>query len=96
MELHEQIETVADAQSFLAFVRALQLDRVASVAAEAKAGSSAFGPDAGGWENTSIENFLEAAIAWADATDFGVTQGLAVENPWKRFAVFLYCGKIYE
>lgn len=96
MELHEQIETVTDARSFLAFVRTLRLDRVTSVAAAANAGASAVGPDAGGWKNTSIESFLEAAIAWADDTDFGVNQGLTAEDPWKRFAVFLYCGKIYE
>ncbi|TAG04096.1 MAG: hypothetical protein EAZ43_05120 [Betaproteobacteria bacterium] len=96
MELHEQIEQVTDEQSFLSFARALMLDRVAAVEAEAKVGSSPYGPDAGGWENISIEDFLESAVAWADDSNFGAKQGLESTNPWKKFAVFLYCGKIYE
>jgi hypothetical protein len=49
-----------------------------------------------GWENHTIESFLEAAGSWAHATDFGFPQGLADASPWKKMAVFLYCGKIYE
>lgn len=96
MELHEQLELVNDEQSFLTFVKALQLDRVAAVAAESRAPSSPYGRDAGGWENVSIESFLESAIAWAEASDFGASRGLASTNPWRKFAEFLYCGKIYE
>jgi len=96
MELHEQLATVNDERSFLAFARALQLDRVAAVAAESRVPSLPYGQDAGGWENVSIESFLESALAWAEASDFGASQGLASTNLWKKFAVFLYCGKIYE
>jgi hypothetical protein len=51
----------------------------------------------GGWQNGTIEQFLEAALSWAEDTGFGRTQGLA-DNvvPWRRLAVFLYTGKIYE
>ena len=59
-------------------------------------GASPWGRAAGGWENTSIESFLEAATAWATDSDFGLKQGLAENNTWKRFAVFLNAGKIYE
>ena len=92
MELHEQLETVTDATSFLAFVRALTKDR------EAEAGRAIddFGRGENGWENHSIEDFLGAALSWAEATNIGATQGLSDASPWKRFAVFLYCGKIYE
>lgn len=96
MELHEQLEAVNDEQSFLAFVKALQLDRVTAVAEESRVPPSPYGQDAGSWENVSIESFLESALAWAEASDFGANQGLASTNPWKKFAVFLYCGKIYE
>lgn len=58
--------------------------------------SSPYGPDAGGWENISIESFLEAALAWAESTNFGASQGLSDSNLWQKFAVFLYVGKIYE
>jgi hypothetical protein len=96
MELHEQIEHVTDQQSFLAFARALTQDRIAAVSAEAKADSSPYGQDAGDWENVSIESFLEAAIAWAEDSNFGANQGMEAANPWKKFAAFLYCGNIYE
>lgn len=96
MELHEQLKLVKDEESLLAFVRELQLDRIVSIEQERKSKSSPYGPDARGWENTSIESFLEGALSWADATNFGATQGLLPSNPWRKFAVFLYCGKIYE
>lgn len=92
MKLHEQLETVTDATTFLAFVRALIKDR------EAEAGRpvDGFGRGQNGWENHSIEGFLEAALSWAEVTNLGASQGLADASPWKRFVVFLYCGKIYE
>ena len=49
----------------------------------------------GGWENSTMEDFLESATAWAESTNFGENQGLS-GNPWRQFAAFLYCGKIYE
>jgi len=53
-------------------------------------------PDRGGWSNFTIEAYLEAALRWAEDTDMDHTQGLPAEPSWKAFAVFLYCGKIYE
>lgn len=90
------LDTVSDEQSFLKFVAALISDRVRAVEAEKKNPSSPFGPDAGGWENTSIEQFLESAVAWAKDLNFGLEQGLSASNPWRRFAGFLFAGKIYE
>ena len=81
MQLHEQLEAVTDEATFLEFVRALANDRRA---------------DGKTWENDSIEDFLEAGGSWADDSGFGARQGLLVASPWKKFAVFLYCGKIYE
>lgn len=89
-------ERVNDPASFLAFARALAADRAASVASEKMASRSPRRPEAGGWENTTIGSFLEGASDWAESTNFGVTQGLSPDNPWRQFAVFLYCGKIYE
>lgn len=80
MDLHEQLAEVMDATTFLAFVHALAADKRAS----------------NDWENTSVETFLEAAIAWAEGSEFGIRQGLSPSNPWAQFATFLYCGKIYE
>ena len=57
-----------------------------------------YGPDAGGWENTTIESFLEAAIAWSEDSHFGEQiQGLSIENnSWRKFAFFLLAGSRYE
>ncbi len=48
------------------------------------------------WENTTIEDFLSAALAWAEDSNMGMTQGLPEEPTWRTFVVFLYSGKIYE
>jgi hypothetical protein len=96
MQLRDALDSVSDATSFLAFARLLAEDRADEVEKEAANPAQPYGPGANGWENGTIEAFLEAAVAWAEATDFGLSQGLTPDNPWKRFAVFLYCGKIYE
>lgn len=96
MNLHDQLELVTDQESFVAFVRALAQDRVSAAQADAESRAPPYGADAGGWENTSIEAFLEAAVSWAEDSNFGATQGLATVSLWRKFAVFLYCGKIYE
>lgn len=87
-------DAVHDRESFLAFVAALAADRRAAVAAEKESPSSPYGPDAGGWENLTIEDFLEAAIAWAESG--GRPWPFPAEPSWRAFATFLYCGKIYE
>ena len=94
--LHSLLGTVNSERSLLNFINALVKDREGAVSAEKENPSSPYGPDAGGWENTSIEAYLESAAAWAESTNFGLTQGLPPDNPWRRFAAFLYCGKIYE
>jgi hypothetical protein len=96
MRLAELLETVNDSRSFLSFARELVADREDQVKKERASPSSPYGPGANGWENGTIEAFLESAIAWAEASDFGQLQGLSPDNPWRQFAVFLYCGKIYE
>jgi hypothetical protein len=79
--LDAALEAVSDELSFLAFARALVEDRRRNERS---------------WENESIEQFLDSAVAWGEATNLGASQGLAEASPWKRVAVFLYCGKIYE
>lgn len=96
MELYELLDNVHDRASFFAFVRALTIDRQRSVEMESQNPSSPYGPDAGGWENVTIEDFLKAALAWAEDTGMGVSQGLSESPSWKGFATFLYLGKIYE
>lgn len=95
MELHEHLEQVTDRESFFDFVQALTKDRISAARQEAEHPSSAWNAP-GGWENWTIEAFLESALAWAKDSNMGQSQGLPEEPSWKAFAVFLYCGKIYE
>jgi hypothetical protein len=85
---------VNDEESFLAFVKALEADRRLAAALEKEA-PVPYGSHRG-WENATIEQFLEAATSWAEDTRFGRSQRLEGVSPWRQFAVFLYCGKIYE
>ena len=90
MELSELLERVEDRESFFLFVRALITDREDAVARQE---SGHFDEAGDGWESNTIEQYLEAALAWAEATRMGVTRGLPEEPSWKAFAVFLYLGE---
>jgi hypothetical protein len=92
MDLHEMLENVDGPESFLEFVRQLHADRLSEVSKP----KDAFGRGASGWENHTIEAFLDAAVSWGEDTDMGASLGLEDASAWKRCAVLLYCGKIYE
>ena len=94
-QLIEKLEAVVDRESFLIFVKALIADREDEIAKEKVHPSSPWGPGANGWENGTIERYLEAAVAWAEDSQ-GQPLGLPEEPSWRAFATFLYCGKIYE
>ena len=89
-------QNAAQKQQADAAAQKAEQDRIAAVSAESEMSSSPYGPNAGGWESTSIESFLESAIAWAEASEFGAKQPAPPRNSWQKFAAFLYCGKIYE
>lgn len=93
MTLNDFLEKVNDQESFLEFARALQADKEDENRKENLGNLYSSGRN--GWQNPSIETFLDAAIAWAEASNFG-EKFESVDNLWKRFALFLYCGKIYE
>lgn len=92
MQLHEMLERVDGPESFLEFTRMLLADRRMEVGQPI----DACGRGVKGWENHTIEDFLEAAIAWGDVSELGANQDLADASAWKRCATFLWCGKIYE
>lgn len=83
-------EAVHDEATFIVFLSALMADFQKSQKIEAAKPSSPYGPAANGWENTTIDGFLEAATAWAHASS------QKDENSWRRVANILYAGKIYE
>ena len=95
MDLESYLNRVSDEESFLDFVRALQADKEASSSDEKHKPSSPYGSASGGWNNVTIENFLEGAVAWASDSNFGDSLK-PTANPWKKTALFLYAGKSYE
>lgn len=97
-EPHDVLQAVCDEDSFLRFLLALAADREDSLAKEAEQPSSPYGPDANGWENTTIDRFLFAAVQWARATEGGVplTGYKPSSNPWRRCAEILLGGKGHE
>jgi hypothetical protein len=95
LSLLETAKAVSDSKSLLEFVRMLIADRKDEASKEMIRPSSPYGPGANGWENWTIESYLEAAASWAETTEFGDSQG-ATPNPWQKFALFLCAGKIYE
>jgi hypothetical protein len=96
MRLGTTADKVKDAESFLNFVRELIADREDEARKEQVSPSAPFASGANGWENGQIETFLEAAVAWADASNFVEKQNDPAYNPWQQFAQFLHAGKIYE
>jgi hypothetical protein len=81
MSINELLDNVKDESTFLEFVKALKED---------------FNVHRSEWENGTIDQFLESAIAWSEDSNFGSDQGLKDASAWKKIAVFLYSGKIYE
>jgi hypothetical protein len=89
-------DAVHDEATFVEFLVALAADREDEVQKEKMKPSSPYGPGANGWENGTIEAFLGAASAWAEASKAGLKYYVKPSNPWKRCADILYTGKIYE
>jgi hypothetical protein len=94
-DLDEMLDAVVDRDSFLAFVKALIVDRQDEVAKEKENPSSPYGAGANGWEHGTIESYLDAAVAWMENSQ-GTAGELPAEPSWKSFATFLYRGKSYE
>lgn len=91
MELHQLLENVNSKQSFLDFVDALRRNRVDELEKEKNRKSSPYGLRAEGWENRTIESFLDAIHS------FGQDSNEIKEEPnWRTFALLLMAGKMYE
>jgi hypothetical protein len=87
------LEAVNDEPTFVAFIEALGADFREERAIEAVTPSSAYGTGALGWENGTIDGFLESAVAWAMDSDADVAR---IPNSWYRCASILHAGKFYE
>jgi hypothetical protein len=94
MELHELLEEVKNRETFVAFVSALiknrrDADELRRQNPEKYKWSSVLG-----WENGSIDTYLNPALRCFD--DNKRLDDEPEEITWKKFAEFLYGGKIYE
>jgi len=96
MTLQQAIEQVVDAESFLRFVEALEADRRDEIKKEQVSATSPYSPGHNGWENGTIEGFLESARAWAQDSKFGRQDWSSASGMWRGFAEFLLAGKFYE
>jgi hypothetical protein len=90
-EPHKLLETVISKQSFLDFVDALRLDRIDELEKEKIEKSGLYGPGANGWQNGTIEAFLDAIHSYGQDCD-----EIKEEPNWKMFALLLMAGKMYE
>lgn len=87
-------EEVTDFGSFVRFVDWLARDRADEVEKENLTQGHPMAPGPNGWENATIEGFLESAAAWA--MDMQKKEKREPEPSWQEFARFLHAGKVYE
>jgi hypothetical protein len=88
------LDEVRDKNSFIIFVKALANDKREETAKEKVKPSNPYGSGSNGWENGTIEDYLDSAIAWYESSD--KKNGNDGSESWQQFARFLYMGKIYE
>ncbi|WP_442101854.1 DUF7660 family protein [Pseudomonas sp. ITP1] len=85
-----------DEQSFIGFIETLGSDFASERVSEKTTPSSPYEPGVSGWENDSIDTFLDAAAAWATASTRSFPPSAPVSNVWQRCASILLAGKFYE
>ena len=84
MTLPEQANSITSLEDLIIFIRAFYMD---------------FNNNKEQWENTTLENFLEAMSAWAEDTmehhkHLKTTDKLQLN--WKFFADLLMAARVYE
>lgn len=94
--LQHTLDEVKDEGTFLLFLKALAGDRADEVRKETQRPGSPYGPGANGWENWTIEAFLETAAAWGESSKRSPQSYENPDNLWKRCAHIIYMGKMYE
>lgn len=92
MELSDLLEKVKDKESFFIFANELLADKEDEVKRGNLSSAAYLDKGLNGWVNNTIEGFLESAIAFAEDNNSWLDE----PNHWKKLALFLYGGKIYE
>lgn len=92
--LNELLGLVNSRESFMQFVAALIADRQKADALEAIDAQRHRFAGANNWNNSSIDTFLQASLAYMQYPRWVESE---VDQPtWRDLAQFLFMGKIYE
>ena len=86
------LESVKDRETFFDFANALLSDKEDEARKEKESPTIYSDKGHNGWVNNNIEGFLDSAIAFTEDNSSWIDE----PNLWKKFALFLYGGKIYE
>src|SRR5262249_52073641 len=95
-DLISAAKAVADERGFIRLLQMMALDREEEKQKELASPSPRYSAGANGWENGSIEAFLDAAAAWAEANSRTAHLGAAVPDAWRRAAMIIVAGAFYE
>ncbi len=87
-DLYQLANSVETEQDFLDFVYELMQDRNDD---ENVNQSSPNDSEINGWENGNIVSFLDAALAWGQASINGLELHEKPTNPWKKNSSYLTC-----
>ena len=93
VDLDELLRSVNDEQSFIGFIEALGSDFASERVFQETTPSSPYGPGALGWEDGSVDAFLDAAAAWATSSSNSSMSNAPVSNVWRRCATILLAAK---
>ncbi len=95
-DLISAAEVVTDERAFIHLLQMMALDREDEQQKELARQNLPHSAGANGWENCSIETFLEAAAAWAQATSRTTKLGAEASDAWRRAAMIVAAGAFYE
>jgi hypothetical protein len=95
-DLASAAEAVSDERAFIRLLQMMALDRRHEQQKELTSPGLPYSAGANGWENGSIEAFLEAAAAWAEATSQTNNLGAEASDAWRRAAMIAVAGAFYE
>jgi len=93
LDLWDELNKVHDRDSFVEFLGLLGTDFALEKQIEAKNPPPPYSSGALGWENGSIDAFLEQACEWGKAKTPLRSQS---SNPWRECAEIIHMGKVYE
>ena len=95
-DLISAADAVVDERGFIRLLQLMALDRQDEEQKELAAPSPPYAAGANGWENGSVTAFLDAAAAWAEATQHTSNLKAGPSDIWRRAAKIIVAGAFYE